>query len=97
MPTARSGHGAVWYRDRLFIMGGEGSNRVYGQNEAYESDADRWEAHAPMLTPRHGMGAVVLGDWPSTSPAAGRRWAAASRAPSTRLSRSPEATSAHSQ
>jgi hypothetical protein len=24
--------------------------------------ADRWEAYAPMLTPRHGMGAVVLGD-----------------------------------
>ena len=23
--------------------------------------ADRWEAHTPMLTPRHGMGAVVLG------------------------------------
>ena len=34
----------------------------HGQNEAWDSVADRWESHAPMLTPRHGMGAVVLGD-----------------------------------
>jgi Kelch motif len=61
IPTARSGHGTVWYRDRIFCMGGEGTNRVYGQNEAYDPSADRWEAYAPMLTPRHGMGAVVLG------------------------------------
>lgn len=43
-------------------MGGEGTNRVYGQNEAHDPAADRWEAHAPMLTPRHGMGAVAIGD-----------------------------------
>jgi N-acetylneuraminic acid mutarotase len=62
MPTGRSGHGMVWYRDRIFVMGGEGTNRVYGQNESYDPATDRWESHAPMLTPRHGMGAVVLGD-----------------------------------
>jgi len=62
IPTARSGHGCVWYRDRIFCMGGEGTNRVYGQNEAYNPATDAWEAYAPMLTPRHGMGAVVLGD-----------------------------------
>ena len=62
IPTARSGHGCVWHRDRIFCMGGEGTNRVYGQNEAYDPAADRWEAHAPMLTPRHGMGAVAVGD-----------------------------------
>ena len=43
-------------------MGGEGTNRVYGQNESYDPATDRWESHAPMLTPRHGMGAVVVGD-----------------------------------
>jgi len=52
----------VLYRGKVFVMGGEGTNRVYGQNEAWDPLADRWEAHAPMLTPRHGMGAVVLGD-----------------------------------
>lgn len=62
IPTARSGHGCVWYRDRIFCMGGEGTNRVYGRNEAYDPLMDRWEPYAPMLTPRHGMGAVALGD-----------------------------------
>jgi hypothetical protein len=63
IPTARSGHGSVFYRGRVLIMGGEGSGRVYGQNEAYDPVRDAWESLAPMLTPRHGMGAVVLGDW----------------------------------
>lgn len=44
-------------------MGGEGTDRVYGQNEAYDPQTDRWEAYAPMLTPRHGLGAAVLGDY----------------------------------
>ena len=43
-------------------MGGEGTNRVYGQNEAYDLQADRWESYAPMPTPRHGMGAAAIGD-----------------------------------
>lgn len=62
IPTARSGQGCVWYRDRIFCMGGEGTNRVYGQNEAFNPATNAWEAYAPMLTPRHGMGAVVIGD-----------------------------------
>ena len=62
LPTARSGHGAVLYRERLFVMGGEGTNRVFGQNEAWDPVTDRWESFAPMRSPRHGLGAVVLGD-----------------------------------
>lgn len=62
IPTARSGHGCVWYRERIFCMGGEGTNRVYGQNEAYDPATNRWDSYAPMLTPRHGMGAVVIDD-----------------------------------
>jgi hypothetical protein len=54
--------GIVWYRDRIFVMGGEGTNRVYGQNEAYDPARDSWEAYAPKLTPQHGMGAVVIDD-----------------------------------
>ena len=63
LPTARSGHGAVFYRGKIFVMGGEGYERVYGQNEAYDPATDRWEAYAPMLTPRHGLGAVAIGDF----------------------------------
>ena len=50
------------YRGKVFVMGGEGTNRVYGQNEAWDPATERWQSHAPMLTPRHGMGAVVIGD-----------------------------------
>ena len=76
MPTARSGHGAVLYRGRIFVMGGEEflsrsrgpdgrprlHGRVFGQNESYDPKTDTWLHHAPMLTPRHGLGAAVVGD-----------------------------------
>ena len=62
MPTPRSGHGGVVYRGLLFCMGGEGTRRVFGQNEAYDPRTDSWRAFAPMPTPRHGMGAAVVGD-----------------------------------
>ena len=63
LPTARSGHGAVFYREKIFVMGGEGTNRVYGQNEAYDPATDSWQSYAPMPTPRHGLGAVAIGDF----------------------------------
>jgi hypothetical protein len=44
-------------------MGGEGSNRVFGQNEGYDSKADTWQQYAPMPTPRHGLGAARIGDF----------------------------------
>jgi N-acetylneuraminic acid mutarotase len=63
LPTARSGHGSVLYRGKIFCMGGEGSNRVFAQNEAYDPQSDSWMQYAPMLTPRHGLGAVTIGDF----------------------------------
>jgi hypothetical protein len=76
LPTPRSGHGAVLYRGRIFVMGGERflsrtrgpdgrwhlDGRVFGQNEAYDPKTDRWVHHAPMPTPRHGLGAAMVGD-----------------------------------
>jgi N-acetylneuraminic acid mutarotase len=71
MPTPRSGHGLVLYRGRLFAMGGETgwwvnrelTGQVHGQMESYDPAGDSWQHHAPMPTPRHGMGAVLLGEW----------------------------------
>jgi N-acetylneuraminic acid mutarotase len=72
MPTARSGHGLVLYRNRLFAMGGEGGilargqiqqAHVFGQMESYDPKRDNWESHAPMLTPRHSVGAAAIDDW----------------------------------
>jgi N-acetylneuraminic acid mutarotase len=71
MPTPRSGHGLVIYRGRFFAMGGESgwlennqlTGRVHGQMESYDPASDTWQSHAPMPTPRHGMGAVTIGDF----------------------------------
>lgn len=72
LPTERSGHGLVVYRNRLWAMGGEGGAivggvprqaRVYGQMESYDPASDSWQRHAPMLTPRHAVGAAAIGDW----------------------------------
>ncbi|RAI58648.1 Kelch repeat-containing protein [Roseicella frigidaeris] len=71
LPTPRSGHGLVLYRGRFFAIGGEAGvvadgritqARVFGQMESYDPAADAWQSHAPMLTPRHAVGAATLGD-----------------------------------
>ncbi len=72
LPVARSGLGLVIYRGRFFAMGGEfgvqlgGGNfrqaTVFGQMESYDPASDTWQSHAPMPTPRHAVGATVLGD-----------------------------------
>lgn len=71
LPTPRSGHGLVVYRGRFFAMGGESgvfvnrelTGQVHGQMESYDPATDTWQHHAPMPTPRHGMGAVTIGDF----------------------------------
>ncbi|MBR0656669.1 Kelch repeat-containing protein [Plastoroseomonas arctica] len=72
LPTARSGHGMVIYRDRFFCMGGEGGilengvprdAKVFGQMESYDPATNTWQKHAPMITPRHAVAAVAIGDW----------------------------------
>lgn len=71
LPTPRSGHGLVVYRGRFFAMGGETgqfvnrqlTGQVHGQMESYDPATDSWQHHAPMPTPRHGMGAVAIDDW----------------------------------
>lgn len=71
LPVARSGHGLVIYRDRLFAMGGEAGvirggqitqAQVFGQMESYDPATNSWQSHAPMTTPRHAVGATVLND-----------------------------------
>jgi N-acetylneuraminic acid mutarotase len=71
MPTVRSGHGLVVYRDRFYAMGGEAGivvnkeitqAKVFAQMESYDPATDSWQHHAPMLTARHAVGAVAIGD-----------------------------------
>lgn len=67
LPTPRSGHGAVIVGERVYVMGGEGGSLapgaqgfVYGQTESYHFPTDTWMRHAPMPTPRHGLGAAAV-------------------------------------
>lgn len=54
---------AVAFRNRVHLVGGYAEQRVdKPYHHAYDPAADRRETHAPMITPRHGMGAVVVGD-----------------------------------
>jgi N-acetylneuraminic acid mutarotase len=72
IPTPRSGHGLVLLRGRMWAMGGEERlfdrqgrpvDRVLGSVESYDPATDSWQSHAPMPTPRHGLGAALLGEW----------------------------------
>ncbi len=68
LPTMRSGQGAAVVNGRIYIFGGEGGvitpqgaqGNVFGQMESYDPATDTWQHHAPMLTPRHGLGAAAI-------------------------------------
>jgi N-acetylneuraminic acid mutarotase len=66
MPTGRSGVAGAVVKGCFYVFGGEGNLQsptgVYAQNEAYNPKTNRWEAHPPMPTPRHGIAAAVLND-----------------------------------
>ncbi|MEO8701867.1 MAG: kelch repeat-containing protein [Kofleriaceae bacterium] len=66
MPTGRGGTGCGVVGDRFIVVGGEGNpdaaTGVFPQVEAYTPATDTWLPLAPMVTPRHGMGAAAIGD-----------------------------------
>ncbi len=51
----------LWFENRIFCMGGEGTNRVYGQNVSYDPATKPLGKPCAHAHPRHGMGAVVMG------------------------------------
>ena len=66
MPTGRSGHAAAVVRDKLYTFGGEGNLNspigIFRETEAYDPETDTWKTLDPMITPRHGIGAAVIGN-----------------------------------
>ena len=66
MPTARGGLAAAAFGGRLFTFGGEGNSAapqgIFPQVEVYDPGRDRWDSLPDLPTPRHGMGAAVVGD-----------------------------------
>ncbi len=44
----------------IFVVGGEARSGTFSEVEAYDPKTNRWSAHAPMPTARHGLGAAVV-------------------------------------
>lgn len=67
MPQAQGGIAAASVDGRLYVFGGEfflpgGGGGVYEEVWAYDPADDAWSPVSPMPVPRHGLGAVALGD-----------------------------------
>ncbi|KAI0448889.1 hypothetical protein F5B21DRAFT_79797 [Xylaria acuta] len=62
LPTPRAGFAVGTYHQKIMVFGGEGNKHdptgVYSETEAYNTGNDQWKKLAPLLVPRHGMGAV---------------------------------------
>lgn len=66
MPKAQGGLAAATLGGKIYVFGGEyfGANGggVFADAWEYDPRADQWRAVAPMPRPRHGLGAVTLGE-----------------------------------
>ncbi len=65
-PLGAGGLAAAALGGTLYAFGGEyfdnSGGGVYGQVWAYDADADVWSEASRMPTPRHGLGALTVGD-----------------------------------
>ncbi len=66
MPTPRSGGGAATYNGRIYVSGGEITNRqlsaAYKALEAYDPVNDTWDILPSMPSARHGDAAGFIGN-----------------------------------
>jgi N-acetylneuraminic acid mutarotase len=66
LPNAQGGIAAAAIGDRLYVFGGEyfgrGGGGVYREAWVYDPASDAWSRIADMPLPRHGLGAVTVGD-----------------------------------
>ena len=66
MPKAQGGLAAATLGGKIYVFGGEyfspGGGGVFSDAWEYDPREDRWRAVADMTRPRHGLGAVAIGD-----------------------------------
>ena len=66
LPTARSGLAAAAVASRIYVFGGEGNpataTGVFEENESFDIVSGTWRTAEPMAVPRHGIGAVAIGN-----------------------------------
>jgi hypothetical protein len=65
LPTPRGGIAAATAQGCVYVFGGEGNPGsplgTFAENERFDPYTGLWESDEPMPTPRHGIGAAVLG------------------------------------
>jgi glucose/arabinose dehydrogenase len=59
LPTARGGYASARVGDEILVIGGESSDRVFAEVEAYDVRTDTWRTLDPMSVPRHGIQAIA--------------------------------------
>ena len=59
LPTPRGGYASAVVGDEILLFGGEASDRVFAEVEAYDVRRDTWRALEPMSIPRHGIQAIA--------------------------------------
>lgn len=70
LPQARGGMGrAVFYRGEMYVLGGETASgagatgqRVYDRVDIYDPLSGTWRLGTPMLTARHGIFPILVGN-----------------------------------
>ena len=66
MPNAQGGIAAASSGGKLYVFGGEffgpGGSGVHEESWVYDPASDAWSSITPMPQPRHGLGAVTIGD-----------------------------------
>ena len=65
MPQAQGGLAAAVVKGKLYAFGGEYFNDgggVYPQTWCYNPKKDQWVPLGPMLTPRHGLAGIAVGN-----------------------------------
>lgn len=66
MPSAQGGIAAAAVDGKLYVFGGEyftgGGGGVHDESWVYDPATDAWASIEPMPVPRHGLGAVTIGD-----------------------------------
>jgi Kelch motif/Galactose oxidase, central domain len=65
LPTLRGGHGVAAVGECIYVIGGEGDAvgpaGVTGVTESYDTATGEWDVLLPLLVPRHGIQAAVIG------------------------------------
>ncbi len=65
MPQAQGGLAAAVWGGRLYVFGGEQwvrEQKVFADGWVSDPRTDRWAALPPLPTPRHGLGAAMVGN-----------------------------------